>query len=163
MISPKIQIHLRHLEEIYTILRKKNITLSKTVSMKIVGSRGVLERLIDLLQEARFEDTKELINNRLVTVTRGQIPISLRFLGTRWGWSTKKVNSFLDMLLSDKMIAKETPKETGQTVVTICNYNKYNFNSETRKQQKKQTGNNINKENKYNNIFSPPAYVRDTR
>lgn len=128
------------------------------------------EAWIDLLQEARFEDTKELINNRLVTVMRGQIPISLRYLGTRWGWSTKKVNSFLDMLLSDKMIKKETPKETGQTVVTICNYDKYNLDSETRKQQKKQTGNteetpgkqqgnNINKENKYNNIFSPPAYA----
>lgn len=128
------------------------------------------EAWIDLLQEARFEDTKELINNRLVTVMRGQIPISLRYLGTRWGWSTKKVNLFLDMLLSDKMIKKETPKETGQTVVTICNYDKYNLDYETRKQQKKQAGNteetpgkqqgnNINKENKYNNIFSPPAYT----
>lgn len=133
------------------------------------------EAWIDLLQEARFEDTEELINNRLVTVIRGQIPISLRFLGNRWGWSTKKVNSFLDMLLSAKMITKETPKETGQTVITICNYDKYNFDTENRKQQKKQTGNteetpgkqqgNNIKEYKEinNNIFSTPAYAYEDK
>ena len=57
------------------------------------------------------------------------------------------------------MIIKETPKETGQTVVTICNYDKYNFvlqELETQKKQQgnseetpwKQQGNKINKDNK---------------
>ena len=35
-----------HLEEIYAILRTKNITLSKTVASKIVGGRYTLDKLI---------------------------------------------------------------------------------------------------------------------
>lgn len=99
------------------------------------------EAWLDLIQSARFEDTKQLIGNRMIEVKRGQALVSLRFLAGRWQWSTKKVNSFLDLLIQDKMIIKETPKETGQTVITICNYDKYNEISEKRKQQKKQEGN----------------------
>lgn len=117
------------------------------------------EAWLDILQSARFEDTKQLIGNRLIEVRRGQMLVSLRFLAGRWQWSTKKVNAFLDLLIQDKMIIKETPKETGQTVITICNYDKYNFSTseeETlRKQEgntketlRKQEGNKINKEKK---------------
>lgn len=126
------------------------------------------EAWFDMLQSARFEDTKQLIGNRLIDVKRGQLPISLRFLASRWGWSTKKVNSFLDCLILDKMIIKETPKETGQTVLTICNYDKYNGDSENGKQEKKQKGNNeetarkqqgnkCNKENKEEIITITPS------
>ena len=117
------------------------------------------EAWLDLVRSARFEDTKQLIGNRFIEVKRGQILVSLRFLAGRWQWSTKKVNSFLDLLIQDNMIIKETPKETGQTVVTICNYDKYNFvlkELETQKKQQgnseetpwKQQGNKINKDNK---------------
>ena len=88
------------------------------------------EAWLDIVQSARFEDTKQLIGNRFIEVKRGQMLVSLRFLAGRWQWSTKKVNSFLDLLIQDKMIIKETPKETGQTVITICNYDKYNFISQ---------------------------------
>lgn len=117
------------------------------------------EAWLDMIQSARFEDTKQLIGNRFIVVKRGQMLVSLRFLASRWQWSTKKVNSFLDLLIQDKMITKETPKETGQTVVTICNYDKYNYQlgcDETPKKQEgnsketpwKQQGNKINKDNK---------------
>lgn len=36
------------------------------------------------------------------------------------------------------MITKETPKETGKTIITICNYDKYNEVAEKKKHQKKQ-------------------------
>lgn len=121
------------------------------------------EAWLDIVQSARFEDTKQLIGNRFIEVKRGQVLVSLRFLAGRWHWSTKKVNSFLDLLIQDKMITKETPKETGQTVITICNYDKYNFISqelETEKKQqgntketlRKQQGNKINKDNKENKL-----------
>lgn len=121
------------------------------------------EAWLDIVQSARFEDTKQLIGNRFIEVKRGQMLVSLRFLAGRWQWSTKKVNSFLDLLIQDKMIIKETPKETGQTVITICNYDKYNFISqelETEKKQQgntketpwKQQGNKINKDNKENKL-----------
>lgn len=62
-----------------------------------------------------------------------------------------------------QMIIKETPKETGQTVITICNYDKYNsqiIQEETEKKQqgntketpRKQQGNKVNKDKKENNI-----------
>lgn len=121
------------------------------------------EAWLDIVQSARFEDTKQLIGNRFIEVKRGQVLVSLRFLSGRWQWSTKKVNSFLDLLIQDKMIIKETPKETGQTVITICNYDKYNFISqelETEKKQqgntketlREQQGNKINKDNKENKL-----------
>ena len=117
------------------------------------------EAWLDLIQSARFEDTKQLIGNRFIEVKRGQILASLRFLAGRWQWSTKKVNSFLDLLIQDKMIIKETPKGTGQTVITICNYDKYNsqiIREETEKKQqgntketpRKQQGNKVNKDKK---------------
>lgn len=117
------------------------------------------EAWLDIVQSARFEDTKQLIGNRFIEVKRGQILVSLRFLASRWQWSTKKVNSFLDLLIQDKMITKETSKETGQTVITICNYDKYNFqfpHEESKKKQQgntlethwKQQGNKVNKDNK---------------
>lgn len=126
------------------------------------------EAWIDIVQSARFEDTKQLIGNRFIEVKRGQMLVSLRFLAGRWQWSTKKVNSFLDLLIQDKMIIKETPKETGQTVITICNYDKYNFISqelETEKKQqgntketlRKQQGNKINKDNKLKEDNIPPT------
>lgn len=99
------------------------------------------EAWLDIVQSARFEDTKQLIGNRFIEVKRGQMLVSLRFLAGRWQWSTKKVNSFLDLLIQDKMIIKETPKETGQTVITICNYDKYNFISQELETEKKQQGN----------------------
>ena len=121
------------------------------------------EAWLDLIQSARFEDTKQLIGNRFIEVKRRQMLASLRFLAGRWQWSTKKVNSFLDLLIQDKMIIKETPKETGQTVITICNYDKYNsqiIQEETEKKQqgntketpRKQQGNKVNKDKKENNI-----------
>lgn len=126
------------------------------------------EAWFDVLQSARFENAKQLIGGKLVRIKRGQFPISLRFLAERWGWSPKKVNTFLSLLISDGMITKETLKETGQTVVTICNYDRYNQNSKTRKhsgnseetpgkhsgnseETNKKKGNKGNKENEGNN------------
>jgi hypothetical protein len=120
------------------------------------------EAWLDILQSTRFEDTELLIGNRFIKIKRGQLPVSLRFLAERWKWSTKKVDNFLDVLILAQMIKKETPKETGQTVLTLCNYDKYNFDFEDWKHQKKQEGNSretggkqegnkINKDNKENN------------
>lgn len=101
------------------------------------------EAWLDILQSARFEDTKQLIGNRLIEVKRGQMLVSLRYLAARWQWSTKKVGTFLELLIQDGMIAKETPKETGQTVITICNYDKYNALTPKEETPRKQEGNTL--------------------
>lgn len=84
------------------------------------------EAWLYLLKEARFEDTKVLDKGKLVTVKRGQFYASIRFMATAFGWSTKKVGNYLQMLETDMMIKRETVKETGQSILTICNYDKYN-------------------------------------
>ena len=125
------------------------------------------EAWLDILQSTRFEDTEFLVGNRLIAVKRGQLPVSLRYLSERWKWSTKKVNNFLNLLILAQMATKETLKETGQTLLTVCNYDKYNFYFEEKKQRKKQEGNtketlrkqqgnNLNNDNKDNNLNNNP-------
>jgi len=99
------------------------------------------EAWIDIVQSTRFEDTEFLSVNRRIEVKRGQLPVSLRYLAERWKWSTKKVNNFINVLILAHMVTKETLKETGQTILTICNYNRYNFDFEEWKQEKKRKGN----------------------
>lgn len=45
-ITTQVGAALQHIEDIYTALRKNEITFSKTEAMKIVGSRTTLERLV---------------------------------------------------------------------------------------------------------------------
>lgn len=101
------------------------------------------EAWLDLLQSARFENTeaKKIMGNKIVKWNRGQLIASLRYLSSRWNWSTKKVTAFLELLKTERMIEKETQKETGQSLITICKYDNYNILIESRKQQKKQEGN----------------------
>ena len=70
------------------------------------------EAWLDLIQMARFEDGKKYVGNKVLLIKRGQVHATYRFLSVRWGWSSKKVNGFFDLLISDEMISKETQKET---------------------------------------------------
>lgn len=87
------------------------------------------EAWLYLLKEARFEDTKLLDKGKLVIVKRGQVYVSYRFLAGAFGWTVKRVRTFLDLIESDNMIERDTAKGTGQTIITICNYNTYNVRS----------------------------------
>lgn len=117
------------------------------------------EAWIYLIKEARFEDTSVYDGNKVVPVKRGQLYVSIRHLASNFGWSTKKVLGFLSLLVSEKMIIKETAKETGQSVITICNYDIYNSELKNRKQGRKRVGNSketiSNKDNNINNIYPP--------
>lgn len=142
------------------------------------------EAWLDLIQLARFEasSTKEVINGQVVEYGLGERPLSLRLLADRWQWSKNRVDKFLDLLVSERMIMKRTAKgtgsgtdegtakRTGQTVISICNYASYNVKPEMKGQQKGQSEgqqagqvagqsrDNINKENKYN---IPLTHVRE--
>ena len=86
-------------------------------------SRTKFEAWIDLLWLASHEPQKKLINNRLVILETGQRDLSYRFLATRWLWSKNKVIRFIKMLENDSMV--DTDSDTGQTIITICNYETY--------------------------------------
>lgn len=62
----------------------------------------------------------------IVELKRGQLSFSLRFMQKAWNWaSEKKVRMFLKRLERDGLIVADV--DVGQTVITICNYEKYQF------------------------------------
>jgi hypothetical protein len=63
------------------------------------------------------------INGKIVTLRRGQLTYAVRFLADKWGWSKSAVDRFLTRLKTEAMI--ETDTGTGQLIITICNYEKY--------------------------------------
>jgi hypothetical protein len=86
------------------------------------------EAWIDMIQTARYTESKtqDFIDGRLIEWDYGQFPASIRFLKKRWGWkSNGKVLRFLELLEKQNMIEIET--EQGQSVITLCNYEKYDI------------------------------------
>lgn len=87
---------------------------------------SLAEAWIDIVQTARFEVAPEkvLVNMNVLTINRGELRGSLRFLASRWGWSKDKVSRFLKLLESETMIRRETRQ--GESIVIVLNYNKFN-------------------------------------
>jgi DNA-binding transcriptional regulator YhcF (GntR family) len=62
--------------------------------------------------------------NRLaVRLEPGQLTYSIRYLARAWQWSDKRVQRFLSALEFDRSVTTQTT--TGQTVITLCNWAKY--------------------------------------
>jgi hypothetical protein len=62
--------------------------------------------------------------NRLtVCLEPGQLTYSIRYLAEAWQWSDKRVQRFLSALQLDRSVTTQTT--TGQTVITLCNWAKY--------------------------------------
>lgn len=76
-----------------------------------------------LLSEASWKVRPKNVAGVIVQLARGQLSHSIRFIAAAWRWDKAKVTRFLDRLKTETMI--ETRTETGQTVITICNYNEY--------------------------------------
>lgn len=85
------------------------------------------EAWIDLIRTARFEiepETRILSSGRYITIKRGEIHASIRFLAERWSWGTDKVKRFLDAAISEQAIERRT--EQGESIITLLNYDIYN-------------------------------------
>lgn len=85
------------------------------------------EAWIDLVRTARFEiepETRILSSGRYITIKRGEIHASIRFLAERWSWGTDKVKRFLDAAISEQAIERRT--EQGESIITLLNYGIYN-------------------------------------
>ena len=100
------------------------------------------------------------INGQIVRLKRGQLSHSVRFMAEAWRWDKAAVSRFIARLKTEAMI--ETHTETGQTIITVCNYDKYQSRagltetapdtaSETgARQQRDSSETNKNKDNKDN-------------
>jgi hypothetical protein len=76
-----------------------------------------------MIGAARWEDGKVAVLGNPVSIKRGQLSHSLRFLSDKFQWSVDKVRWFLKKLEKWEMCTIDNT--TGQNVITICNYSKY--------------------------------------
>lgn len=110
---------------------------------------------VDLPLMANHKDNKVLIGNNIIEVKRGEFITSEVKLSNRWGWSRKKVRSFLEVLETDKMLTKKAT--TKYTTLSIENYDLYQSEGTTKEQQKNSNGTskehqkNTNKNDKNDN------------
>lgn len=67
------------------------------------------------------------VNGQPLLLGRGQVSHSSRFMADKWGWKKDAVLRFLKRLEKWDMIAtaNATGAATGQIIITICNYDKY--------------------------------------
>ena len=78
---------------------------------------------IDLLSRATHRESKVPFDSSVLCLRRGQILTSQTKLAATWGWSRDKVQRFLATLEKDQMIRLQT--DNRKTIITICNYGKY--------------------------------------
>ena len=80
-----------------------------------------------LCDTAVWEETRIRFNGELITLQRGQLLTSIRFISKGFDIGEQKVRTFLDHIESDGMINTQ-PTHKG-TLITICNYEKYQQNA----------------------------------
>jgi hypothetical protein len=76
-----------------------------------------------LVLKACWKPTKFSVSGSTITVERGQLCVSRSQLATAWGWSPSAVERFLTRLQTEQMIGRATGQ--GRSIITICNYDKY--------------------------------------
>jgi hypothetical protein len=80
-----------------------------------------------LVSQAAWKSTRVTVSNgrtsEIVELERGQLSHSRRFMATSWGWSEKRVRTFLNRLQKGGMIDLQADRL--QTVITVCEYDIY--------------------------------------
>lgn len=76
-----------------------------------------------LISQAAFKAHRRRIGNFQLELKRGEVAASIRFLAERFKWHRSKCERFLHKLKTETMVRTRT--ETGVTVISICNYDKY--------------------------------------
>ena len=117
------------------------ITLARGVlDHPVVGAGqkySTLEAWLWLLFEAAWKPRRvRTTNGRAVgtiAIERGQLSYSRSYIATAWGWSEKRVRTFLHRLEQEGMIDRQTGHL--QLVITIVNYEKYQTPQAHRGQQ----------------------------
>jgi hypothetical protein len=78
-----------------------------------------------MIQAASFKPTRWTAGGPVVRLARGETPpLSLSYLCRAWGWSTKKVRVFLDLLISEERVRKGKDTPQGHTYILV-NYATY--------------------------------------
>ena len=92
-----------------------------------------------IIEEAAFKPVKKPIGGTVVSIERGQIAHSIRFMAKAWNWSKSRVARYLNRLADADMITVHdviknrdssgtdtgTPNGTAIRRITLCNYDRY--------------------------------------
>lgn len=82
-----------------------------------------------LIREAAWRPERIHVAGQTIELQRGQVAHSIRHMAREWKWSVKKVRTFLKRWTREKAISVGLEKGTGGsaliTVITICNYDRY--------------------------------------
>lgn len=89
------------------------------------GEMTQREAFIWMIAHAVWKPQTVRLGSESISLDRGQLAYSLRFLAYKWGWSKSRVSRYLDVLKNRDTI--ETITGTGFTVITVCNYDKYQW------------------------------------
>lgn len=86
------------------------------------------EAWVWLIEEAAWRPCPATCGRTRLTLARGQMLHSNRYLGKAWNWNDAKVRRFLGALQADAMIVSVT--DAHSTLITICNYDLYQGSEE---------------------------------
>lgn len=91
-----------------------------------------------LIENAVWQDVRKRCGNVIVSLKRGQLAFSIRFLAEKWRWHKSKTERFINRLKTETLI--ETDSSQFVNVITICQYNELqNFCCEYNPQTETQT------------------------
>jgi len=81
------------------------------------------EAFMWMVMEASWKPREKRIGSVVVSLERGQLAASIRFMANAWNWQKSTVDRFLKRLENRDMIG--TASGTGVNVITIRKYNEY--------------------------------------
>ncbi len=96
---------------------------------------------------------------RAIQLERGQVLVGQHYLAKEWGWGTQRIRGFLKQLCDEEMTKITQRNNRSPSVLTICNYDKFQFGTQLDTQQitqqtaSKQPANHSHSTEKENNIY----------
>jgi hypothetical protein len=89
-----------------------------------------------LIENAAWKDHQTRTRAGMITIKRGQVVAARKHLAETWGWTEKRVRTFMELLRTESMIEMGQREDQYANVVTICNYDTYQSVSSAKGQPK---------------------------
>jgi hypothetical protein len=86
-----------------------------------------------MISSAAWKPHRTRHKNKMIPIGRGQLPGARRHLAEVWGWGEQRVRTFIDDLVMEGMITTSSNQQL--TIITICNYERFQSAEESSNQQ----------------------------